>query len=78
MIFGQSAGGWGVVDLLMTEKTEETGVEGLWSSAIIQSGGASLIQSLDEAAETICEFAVLPSLARLSRMFTDAHLCGLF
>ncbi|EIM80392.1 alpha/beta-hydrolase [Stereum hirsutum FP-91666 SS1] len=56
MIFGQSAGGWGVVDLLMTEKTEETGVEGLWSSAIIQSGGASVIQSLDEAAETILPY----------------------
>jgi carboxylesterase type B len=44
MIFGQSAGGWSVVDLVVSPKAA-----GLFSSAISLSGGSGSLQTIDEA-----------------------------
>jgi len=51
MIFGQSAGGWSIVDLLRRPKAE-----GLFHTAIIQSGGSSSFRTQKKAAAVSGEF----------------------
>ncbi|KAJ7074030.1 alpha/beta-hydrolase [Mycena amicta] len=51
MIFGQSAGGWSVIELVKSPKAK-----GLFSAAISQSGGSGSAQSLEAAAATVVPF----------------------
>jgi len=54
LIFGQSAGGWSIIDLLKSPKAA-----GLFHTAVIHSGGSSTFRTQEQAAAAVGEFLMV-------------------